>query len=67
MAHCSLFLVVSTFVFWLRKVLWIRELVEDHKIVVPFVEADKNIADFLTKPLPAKKFFAIRRVIMNEC
>ena len=50
-----------------RKVFWIRELVEDHKIVVPFVESDKNIADFLTKPLPAKKFFAIRKVIMNEC
>ena len=49
-----------------RKVFWIRELVEDHKIVVPFVESDKNIADFLTKPLPAKKFFVIRKVIMNE-
>ena len=33
-----------------RKVFWIRELVEDHKIVVPFVESDKNIADFPTKP-----------------
>ena len=33
-----------------RKVFGIRELVEDHKIVVPFVESDKNIADFPTKP-----------------
>ena len=50
-----------------RKVFWVLELVEDHKIVVPFVASDKNIADFLTKPLPAKKFLAIRKVIMNEC
>ena len=50
-----------------RKVFWIRELVEDHKIVVPFVESDKNIADFLSKPLPAKISFAIRKTIMNEC
>ena len=49
-----------------RKVFWVLELVEDHKIVVPFVASDKNIADFLTKPLPAKKFFAIRKIIMNE-
>ena len=50
-----------------RKVFWIRELVEDHKIVVPFVESDKNIADFFTKPLPAKKLFVLHKVIMNEC
>ena len=33
---------------------------------MPFVRTDDNIADFFTKPLPPKKFAAMRRVIMNE-
>ena len=48
------------------KTFWISERVEDHKIVVPFVESDKNIADFLTKPRAANKFFEIRKRVMNE-
>ena len=43
-------------------------LVEDHQIVVPlpYVENDKNLADFFTKPLPARKFVQLRKAIMNE-
>jgi hypothetical protein len=41
-------------------------VVEDHQIAVPYVESDKNLADFFTKPLPARKFFQLRKVIMNE-
>ena len=48
------------------KTFWIRELVEGHKIVVPFVELDKNITGFLTKPLAANKIFDTRRCIMKE-
>jgi len=39
---------------------------EDHQIVVPDVETDKNLADFFTKPLPARKFFELRKARMNE-
>ena len=41
-------------------------MVETLEIEVPFVRTDENIADFLTKPLQSKKFYAMRRVIMNE-
>ena len=33
---------------------------------LPYVESDKNLADFFTKPLPARKFFPLRKAIMNE-
>ena len=39
---------------------------EDFEISVPFVRTDDNIADFLTKPLGAAKFYAMRALIMNE-
>ena len=48
-----------------RRHYFIRELVEDGKIVVPFVSSVDNLADFFTKPLPAAKFFALRDRIMN--
>tara|TARA_B100000513_G_scaffold182285_1_gene101711 strand:- start:3219 stop:3338 length:120 start_codon:yes stop_codon:yes gene_type:complete len=38
---------------------------EDHQIVVPDVETDKNLKDFFTKPLPARKVFELRAAIMN--
>jgi len=49
-----------------RRHFFIRQVVEDHQIVVPYVETDKNLADFFTKPLPARKFFELRKAIMNE-
>ena len=30
------------------------------------IPTDRNIADFFTKPLEAKKFHAFRRIIMND-
>ena len=48
-----------------RRHYFIRELVEDGKIVVPFVPTDLNIADFFTKSLKAAKFFPLRNKIMN--
>ena len=48
-----------------RRHFYVRELVEDHKIRVPFVSTVNNIADFFTKALPPKTFFAMRDVIMN--
>ena len=51
---------------WLdRRHYFIRELVEDGKIVVPYVSSADNLADFFTKPLPAARFFALRDKIMN--
>ena len=49
-----------------RRHFFIRQVVEDHQLIVPYVESDRNIADFFTKPLPARKFFQLRKVIMNE-
>ena len=43
---------------------WI--MVENYEINVPFVPTDENVADFFTKPLSAPKFFAFRKILMNE-
>ena len=44
----------------------VRDMVESFEITVPFVRTDENVADFFTKPLPAKKFLEMRRILMNE-
>lgn len=49
-----------------RRHFFVRDMVEKFEIVVPFVSSAENLADFLTKPLPAKRFFALRRRVMNE-
>ena len=48
-----------------RRHFFVRELVEDHRIRVPFVSTVNNIADFFTKALPEKTFIAMRNRIMN--
>ena len=40
-------------------------MVEDGRIRVPYVATADNMADFFTKPLPAKSFFRMRDTIMN--
>ena len=37
-----------------RRHFFIRQVVEDHQLIVPYVESDMNLADFFTKPLPAR-------------
>jgi hypothetical protein len=49
-----------------RRHFFIRECVEDMKLVVPFVRTDANIADFFTKPLEPRRFFTLRNIIMNH-
>ena len=49
-----------------RRHFYVRELVEQHRIRVPFVSTVNNIADFFTKPLPKKQFIAMRDRIMNS-
>ena len=49
-----------------RRHFYVRELVEAMRIRVPFVATADNLADFFTKPLPARKFFPLRKAIMNE-
>ena len=45
----------------------LHELVENHTIRCPFVATADNIADFFTKPFKeAKKFYAMRAILMNE-
>ena len=48
-----------------RRHFYVRELVEDLTIRVPFVASADNLADFFTKPLPAKSFIPMRDIIMN--
>ena len=49
-----------------RRHFWIREMVEDGRVVVPYVRTDDNIADFLTKPLAWDRFVKLRDSIMNH-
>ena len=48
-----------------RRHFYVRECVEDLLITVPFVASHDNLADFFTKYLAPKHFFALRDVIMN--
>ena len=48
-----------------RRHFYVREMIENGELVVPYVQTDENLADFFTKPLPAKKFFPLRDKIMN--
>ena len=48
-----------------RRHFFIRECVENMRITVPYVNTMDNCADFFTKPLSSKPFYAFRNVIMN--
>ena len=48
-----------------RRHFYIREAIEAHRLCVPFVRSDANLADFFTKPLHPKRFFELRDKIMN--
>jgi hypothetical protein len=48
-----------------RRHFFVREMVENMRIRVPFVSTIDNLADFFTKPLPAKAFYPMRDQIMN--
>ena len=48
-----------------RRHYFIRELVEEGRLVVPYVSTVDNHADFFTKPLKPCRFFALRNKIMN--
>ena len=49
-----------------RRHFFIRDCVENMQVSVPYVGTADNQADFFTKPLASKKFFAMRKIIMNE-
>ena len=48
-----------------RRHFFVREMVEDMRIRVPYVNTVDNLADFFTKPLSAKMFVPMRDEIMN--
>ena len=48
-----------------RRHYFIRELVEEGRLVVPYVSTVDNHADFFTKPLKPCRFFSLRNKIMN--
>jgi hypothetical protein len=45
---------------------WVRELVKTGIIRMQHIDTDKNIADFLTKPLVGQKFRAFRDAILGH-
>jgi hypothetical protein len=49
-----------------RRHFFVRDMVENFEINVPFVPTKENVADFFTKSLPAPAFFAFRKILMNE-
>ena len=48
-----------------RRHFYVRELVEEGVISVPYVYTAENLADFFTKPLGKSQFRAFRNAIMN--
>ena len=48
-----------------RRHFYIRELVEQQRLVVPYVNTVDNMADFFTKALAAAPFYSFRNKIMN--
>ena len=48
-----------------RRHFYLRELVEEHRLRVPFVSTVDNLADFFTKPLKPSTFYPMRDKIMN--
>ena len=48
-----------------RRHFFVRECVENLQIVVPYVPTCDNLADFFTKALEPKTFFAMRDKLMN--
>ena len=48
-----------------RRHFYLRELVEEHRLRVPFVSTVDNLADFFTKALHPSVFYAMRDQIMN--
>ena len=50
-----------------RRHFFVRDMVEEFEIEVPYVKTTENIADFFTKQMKCNKvFFEFRRIIMNE-
>ena len=49
-----------------RRHFYVRELVENHTIRVPFVRTADNLADFLTKIQPVAVFRSMRDRIMGN-
>ena len=48
-----------------RRHFYVREMVEAGRLTVPYVNTVDNLADFFTKPLPGRQFYAMRDRIMN--
>jgi hypothetical protein len=46
-----------------RRHFFVRDMVENFEINVPFVPTKENVADFFTKSLPAPAFFASRKTL----
>ena len=49
----------------LRRHFYVRDAVESFEITVPLVKTADNLADFLSKPLLAPRYFELRDAIMN--
>ena len=48
-----------------RRHFYVREMEEAGRITVPYVNTVDHLADFFTKPLPGRQFYAMRDRIMD--
>ena len=46
-----------------RRHFYVRELVENEELIVPFVSTTTNVADFFTKPLAGEQFYRLRKAM----
>ena len=49
-----------------RRFFYVRDVVEAGELTVPYLSTNDNVADFLTKPLNAPRFFELRAKMMNK-
>jgi hypothetical protein len=49
-----------------RRHFFVRDMVEQFEINVPYVHTKENVADIFTKALDPKQFFYLRALVMNE-
>ena len=48
-----------------RRHFYVRDMVEDMQLTVPFVPTDDNVADIFTKVLKPKRFITLRNLLMG--
>ena len=45
---------------------WLKERLDHKEIKLSYMRTDDMVADILTKPLQGKKFYALRKMLLNS-